>query len=32
VYYDVEGAEVLILAIVRKAEAAEWLRKAGERG
>jgi len=30
VYYDVEGREVRIVAIVHKAGAAEWLRKAGE--
>jgi mRNA-degrading endonuclease RelE of RelBE toxin-antitoxin system len=29
VYYDIEGSQVHILAIVDKQDAAEWLRKAG---
>jgi mRNA interferase RelE/StbE len=30
VFYDVRGQEVHVLAIVAKAEADEWLRRAGE--
>lgn len=29
VYYDIEGSEVRVLAIVDKQAAAEWLRKVG---
>ncbi len=29
VYYDIEGSEVHVLAIVDKQDAAEWLRKVG---
>ena len=29
VYYDIEGSEVQILAILSKENAAEWLRKVG---
>ncbi len=31
VYYDVEAGEVRVVAIVAKAQAADWLRKVGER-
>ncbi len=31
VFYDVAGSRVLIHAIVRKSEAAEWLRERGRR-
>lgn len=30
VFYDIEGEEVRVLAIVPKADAEEWLRRAGE--
>ncbi len=30
VFYDVEGGEVYVLAIVSKAKAEEWLERAGE--